>query len=384
MKGRLLIVDDETLKVVENDLIWGAKIPKLAEDKMWQKTITDIVGDMLNICPGDYVILWKRATKLEESVFIGVYRVISVPYIDITPLRFEADKGIQITNYPYRVSLEIAYNFINNITEYSFINDINIKNDIWTVIGKKVKGNSRASIPITNEIISIFIKKFINNNNEWSFNEVNTERYNINSENAIVLDLSNKYYTDSTINSLDASMLLEKYLNSYSLDYIPIVDINGEKCKYELGLYAIFNQEIRKRILNNNVTSILNNIIDENENIEWYANYLPYGLEGKEIDYMISTSIDGVNTSKIILIEFMKDKLDKDHIDRAILYSNWVNKVICKDSNLVETILISNKVDLNLKEYCNDLKKSNNIRRISAFSYKINLEELKLELEFSI
>ena len=367
MKGRLLVVDDETLKVVENDLIWGAKIPKLDKEKMWQKTVTDIVADMLNICPGDYVILWKRATKLGESIFRGIYRVISVPYIDITPLSFEINKGIQITNYPYRVSLEIAYDFVNSITEYSFINDINIKNDIWTVIGKKVKRNSRASIPITNEIISIFIKKFINNNSEWSFNEVNTERYNINSEKAIVLDLSNKYYIDSIINSLDPSMLLEKYLESYSLDYIPIVDKSGENFKYELGLYAIFNQEIRERILNNNITSIVNNIIDYNENIEWYANYLPYGLEGKEIDYMISISIDGVNTSKIILIEFMKDKLDKDHIDRAILYSNWVNKVICKDSNLVETILISNKVDLNLKEYCNDLKKSNNIRRISAF-----------------
>ncbi|WP_288221544.1 EVE domain-containing protein [uncultured Clostridium sp.] len=384
MKGRLLIVDDETLKVVKNDLIWGAKIPdKLNEYKTWQKTIIDIIGDMLNICPGDYVVLWKKATRIEENVFIGIYRVISLPYIDTTPLSFELEEGETITKYPYRVALEIAYNFINSITEYEFINDINIKNDIWTVIGKKVKGNSRASIPMTKEIISIFIKKFINNNSEWSFNESNIERY-MYPENSISLDLSNKYYINSTAETLEKSVLLENYLNSFSLEYIPLVDKNGERCKYELGLYAIFNEEITKGILNNEIPLILNNIIDNNEKIEWYANYLPYGLEGREIDYMISTSIDGENTSKVILIEFMKDNLDKDHIDRAILYSKWVNKVICKDSNLVETVLISNKVNTDFKEYCEKLKIDNNIRKISTFSYKINLEKLELKLEFSI
>lgn len=66
------------------------------------------------------------------------------------------------------------------------------------MIGKKVKGNGRASIPINKEIISIFIRKFINNNIDWSFNEYNPARIT-KPPNPIILDLSDNYYKTKKI-----------------------------------------------------------------------------------------------------------------------------------------------------------------------------------------
>ena len=49
IKGRIVTVDDKTIKILEDLNIWGAKLPK-----------KDDIQDMLNISIGDYVILWKK------------------------------------------------------------------------------------------------------------------------------------------------------------------------------------------------------------------------------------------------------------------------------------------------------------------------------------
>ena len=58
IKGRIVTVDDKTIKIVEDLNIWGAKLPK--KDDIQDGTFIDIMNDMLNISIGDYVILWKK------------------------------------------------------------------------------------------------------------------------------------------------------------------------------------------------------------------------------------------------------------------------------------------------------------------------------------
>ena len=71
-------------------------------------------------------------------------------------------------------------------------------------------------------------------------------------------------------------------------------------------LKGVFNQYISDKLTGNIVENSIDKIIYNNSSTKWYFNYLPYGLEGTEIDYMMALSVDGVNISTILVLEFMK------------------------------------------------------------------------------
>ena len=57
MKGRLLVVDENSLREVKENKIWGPRIPQLGGN--WDITIINIISDMMNFHIGDYVVLWE-------------------------------------------------------------------------------------------------------------------------------------------------------------------------------------------------------------------------------------------------------------------------------------------------------------------------------------
>lgn len=387
MKGRLLVVDDESLKIIKENKIWGPRIPELGEN--WDITIIDIVSDMLNFQIGDYVILWKtKSCVIDSSEFYGVYRVISKPYIDTQVLNSKDENPILMT--PFKIQLEEAYKFDNPIQEYDFINDINIKNDIWTIVGKKVKGKARASTPITEEIIQLFIKKFIDINNNWIYTAF-TKEVSIPSDKLLFIDLSKKLLKPD--NNLTIEQKKQNKINqakifkdTYNMDLVKLVTYDGSDLRCEKVLEGILNQHISNkstRGIKDNKDNIVDKLINKNESIKWYFNYLPYGLEGTEIDYMISLTVDGVNTSRILVLEFMKGTIDEDHIERAFLYSKWVNTALCDNSKLTEPIVISHKIPKKQKldyiyEVINKCKAKYDIEKFRIYNYVIENNELKL------
>lgn len=307
----------------------------------------------------------KDASKQTgESKFYGIYRAISDAYIDEEKFEFE-EQGK--SEYPFRIKLEKAYDFKEPINEYDLINDPNIKNDIWTIIGKKVraKGKGRASTPITDEIISIFIKKFIDLNENWRFIEYSGE--NIEVSNKIEFRLTKKEIT-------------EKFIENYNIEAIQLLDNDERKVRFELVLYGLFNQYINNELNGNNETDILEKLGIKGKCIKWYANYLPYGIEGTEIDFMISISEDGENTSEIKVIEFQRKEIDKDHLKRVCKYTNWVNKVLCKDSNIASAVLIGYDGKMKVKaEEIKEMKRIYNIKKMDVFSYFVEDEKLELK-----
>ena len=76
------------------------------------------------------------------------------------------------------------------------------------------------------------------------------------------------------------------------------------------------------------------------DKVIWYSNYLPYSIEQSEMDYVIFQSDDGICINKIFVIELQKNKVDKDHIQRCLIYSKWINETIAIGANVVQPILI--------------------------------------------
>ena len=306
MKARLFIVNNDTIKKTLKNMEVAAFVPEPNGKKLWNKTLLDIACDLMQVAIGDYIFLWESGS---ENIY-GVYRAVSKPF-------YKKDGDI---NTPFRIKIAEAYSFEKPINEYNIINNPHIKNKLWNIIGKKVAGKSRASSPITGEELQFLIQSLIAvNDNHYSYNPKFEE---IKVENELQFDFIKQY-------SNDVPKSLSKYV------YQPLCVLNGTEVQYEKALEGILNLYFR-----DNNKEILNQLSIDIDKVVWYANYLPYGLERSEIDYLIMESIDGVNISKINVIEFMSGIIDSDHIKRCLQYSKWIVNSLTNDNNIVRPILI--------------------------------------------
>ena len=117
----------------------------------------------------------------------------------------------------------------------------------------------------------------------------------------------------------------------------------------------------------------------DRKNVIWYANYLPYGLERSEIDYMVMESFDGTIINRINVIELMTGQLDIEHIKKCLKYSKWVVSSITNDKNIVRPIIICGEIP-NIKKpkkrseinkAIMDLPKSYGFEKIDIYTYSI-------------
>jgi hypothetical protein len=307
-KARLFVVNSNTRAFAEKTFIFSIYLPsykgqkngKATTRKEWNKTFSDILSDMLQTTPGDYAFLWQTSSKKDgcsNSIF-GVYRIVSDPFYDPSD-----------PEYPFKVKVEKAFDFRKPVEEYDILNDAYMKRDVWTIIGKKIAQKSRGSTPITPNETSFLIRKLI---------EINGKNYRFKTfskkqeipQNTFPLSLNLKDvsipYT-GTNGKLNPSTLglLAKGKNP--------------NFRYEKPLEGYFNILFRETN-----KEILSSIGIDWDKVIWYANYLPYSFEKSEIDYLIMESEDGVNVTQYDVIEFTKDTLDIDHIQRTLLYSKWI------------------------------------------------------------
>lgn len=310
MKGRIFVVDHTFMENVNDKMEIKAKLPPISGSRLFG-SLTSIIADMFQIQLGDYVFLWETKGNNPDSYIWGVYRVISNPF-------FDYDEPDYI-----KAKIELAYLFRNPITEYDILNDPYNKIDLWNIVGKKVADKSRASTPLSPYETEFLIQKLINENPDYKFYNRKTQKVKINNEIKINY---NKYENKEITN-----------YSSLKFNNISYINKNGT-VKYEKFMELLFNMIIRDS--NKSALSKININID---NIFWYANYLPYSIDKSEIDYLIMESSDNINIDKINLLEFQRNKLNEDHINKALLYSKWINSKLAKGSNLTRPIIICEK-----------------------------------------
>ena len=314
MKGRMFVVNEETLISTKNTLIASIITPQ-PTGVQWLKTISDIMADMLQIEIGDYIFLWETRSNTQKSRIHGVYRAISKPF-------YKCDNSDD--NAPFKIHIEKAYDFEFPLDEYDVLNCPYIKNPLWTIIGKKVAGKSRGTSPLSQDEIKALITLLIDKNPNYTF-------YNFNDENCIPvtnelkINLSNR---GNNANPSNLSALIPNNLNFLN---------NSGDVHYEKIIETLFNQELSNK--NKAFFSQLGINVDK---VIWFSNYLPYSIEQSEMDYVIIESDDKFSYSKIFVLEFMKGRIDDSHIIRNIMYSKWVNDTIALGTKIVQPILICN------------------------------------------
>lgn len=314
MKARLFVVNEQTFKKTMENMEVFVFVPEPKSNR-WNQVLLDIVCDLMQISIGDYIFLWESGAK---NIY-GVFRAVSKPFYKKTG-----------ANDIFRIKIAEAYSFDKPINEYDVINNPYMKNHLWNIIGKKVAGKSRATSPITGDEMEFLIQSLIAVNNNCFKYEPNYQVVDV--ENELAFDFTRQY--DGHI---------PRQIAEYKFSPISVLD--GVAVKYEKSLEGILNCCFRDK--NKKTISQLSINID---NVNWYANYLPYGLEGSEIDYMVMESVDGINTSRIDVIELMSGIIDVDHINRCLQYSKWVSSSLTNDNNIVRPILICGPKSITAKK----------------------------------
>ncbi len=314
MKGRLFVVNSDTIeKTIANKI--ASIITPQPKGNQWIKTMADIMADMLQIEIGDYIFLWETSGKKNKSRIYGVYRAISKPYYECTGGEDDA---------PFKIHIEEAYHFEQPIDEYEILNCPYTKNEMWTIVGKKVAGKSRGTSPLSPNEIKNLITLLIDKNPDYSFYEFDESH---------IVDVERPLEIKNVENGIHTSPGSLSNIHPNNISYV----VNGN-VRYEKVLETIFNQEMTNR--NKRFYGQLGIDVDK---VVWYSNYLPYSIEQSEMDYVVLQSDDGMCVNKIYVVEFQKGKIDEDHIRRCLLYSKWVNETLALGANIVHPILICNK-----------------------------------------
>lgn len=311
MKGRMFVVSSDTMLTTIDTQVASIITPKL-QGEQWVKTLADIMADMLQIEIGDYIFLWETSSRGHKSRIYGVYRAISKPYYECTNA---SDKA------PFKIHIEKAYDFETPLDEYDVLNCPYIKNEMWTIIGKKVAGKSRGTSPLSPDEIKNLILLLIAKNQTYQFYEFNPDHI-VNVPCPLKID-----YTKNGVPEKPSSL---SAIHPNNISYI-----NGGNVHYEKIIETIFNQEMSHK----NVDFFEQIGINVNK-VVWYSNYLPYSIEQSEMDYVVLQSDDGMCINKIFVIELQKGKIDEDHIQRCLLYSKWVNETLAIGASIVQPIVI--------------------------------------------
>lgn len=347
MKARLYIVDEHSyaLTVARNEITIKVPEPERRKGSQWKKTLVDIMSDLFQVEVGDYAFLWKTG-----GLIYGVYRIISRPYY--IP---NADNGAI-----FGLKIEIAYEFKSPIREYDVLNNPALKGCMWNVIGKKLAGKSRATTPLTKDEMQILIQMLSNVNSEFTFYQGVGER--------VIGKQLTVNMADDFIN-YEPTKLAELNIESITLR-------DGKNVKYEKGLELILNYFFREKSKKVNELGIYN------ENVIWFANYLPYGIERSEIDYIVQESIDGENITRVDVIELMKGSIDKDHVSRCIQYARWCIDSLFGGNNIIRPMLICgprSHIDSEMVEHIENEKNFQSVSTLDIYTYEMKEESIYFE-----
>ncbi len=347
MKGRMFFVNSETIEDVMKTNTVSVKTPQPHKKKknsngekkknpmQWVQTIADISADLLQTEIGDLVFLCETKKKVDgkKSCDIhGVYRIMSEPYYSCSGTNDE---------YPFKIAIEKAYDFENPIEEYDVLNNPYINNRLWNIIGKKISGKSRGSIPLLREEIVFLIQQLTAANNQCGYQYIPYDDKNIIKKGITPLKI--KY------GKLDNNSAKIDYLSDFhpnDLSYFKMGDQTIE-VRYEKVLEALFNQEMRQK-----KHRFFDAIGIDVDKVVWYGNYLVYSIDRCEMDYFVMESDDDDIPNKAFVIEFSKNGIDFDHLEKSFKYSKWVKENIFSGSFIVKPILIC------AKDYAETSKKS--------------------------
>lgn len=341
MKAHILITNKETLPVCRDRLFWGVGIPdaptnfqEWVDPKNSRKPYLKMLVDMLNVEIGDLVFLYER-----QVGFHGVYKVKSSLFFDTSKITNQ--DGLSVNEqWPLRILLDCVYFFPKPVNEDLLFSTPKYENIFWVWAYRKSQG-PRGCNTITPESAEALIELLVKvNGSDVKYN--NFEPYKPSQLEKVKFSFAKE----------NGRLALEDYLRGYVVSKITK------------------DKEFEK---------FLGNLDD----IEWYANNVPYHITQKNIDILIfHKNFKYTNAPlryKYSVIELKKDIVKPNDVSQLIRYAQWTSGRLANgEVEMIQPVLIG-------YDFSEDaIKKSKNAdfneRGIILVTYKA-LSEQKIKFD---
>lgn len=303
MKAHILITNNKTFPVCRDRLFWGIGVPNAPNNfKGWispknsRKPFLKMLVDMLNIDIGDLIFLYER-----QVGFHGVYKAKSPLFFD--PSKVSNQDGLFVDGqWPLRILLESVYYFPKPVNEDLLFSTPKYENIFWIWAYRKSQG-ARGCNTITPEaaeaIVELLVKVNGRDEKYTNFNPYKPQK------------LEEIQFSFAAKNG---RVVLEDYLRGYIVNEMTT------------------NKELEK-------------FLGKLDDIEWYANNVPYHITQKNIDILVfHKNFRYTNAPlryKYSVIELKKDKVKPDDVSQLIRYSQWaVGRLANGEVEMIQPILI--------------------------------------------
>lgn len=340
MKAHVLITNNETFPVCRDRLFWGIGTPNCPSVfEEWVSTANSrkpylkMLVDMMGISVGDLVFLYER-----QIGFHGIYKVTTPLFFDTTNVVNK--DGFSVGNqWPLRVRLNCVYYFPKPVPEDLLFSTPHYEKVFWIWAYRKSQG-ARGCNTITPEAAEALTELLVKMNDE-----------------------------DVKYNGFDPYIPLELKEVSF------LLEANGEKVALEDFLRGYILGCLRDG-------SDLESILGPKEDIEWYANNVPYHITQKNIDILVFHKNFKYTVVplryKYSVVELKKDKALPGDISQLIKYSQWVSGRLANgEVEMVQPILIAH-------DFSNEsIKKAKaaefNDKGLILLRYRVEDETIKFE-----
>ena len=306
MRAHILITDNKTFPVVRDNGFWGVGvkgIPSRYEDvikenlKNGKKPYFGMIADILGTRVGDIVFFYER-----QVGFHGIYRIVSKPFFDTTPI------GCVGSTWPLRLKVECINYFPLPVPEDLLFSSKEYESRCWAWFYRKIQG-ARGINTINPETAEVLVELLVKLNG-------------------------------NAIKKLES---MRNYPNKLTKEVtLPIGELskNGR-----VLLEDILRGWLIANIDNSNHNSI-REMLGPVEDIEWFANNVPYHVSGKSIDILIyhkNAKYTGYPLRyRYSVIELKREEAKSKDVSQLIEYSKWVaGRLAGGEVEMVQPILIA-------------------------------------------
>ena len=341
MRAHIFITDKNTFPVVRDNGFWGVGIKGIPSTfneliqenlKNSKKPYFAMIADILGTRIGDIVFLYER-----QVGFHGVYKIRSKPFFDTTPI------GCVDATWPIRVEIECLNYFPKPVPEDYLFSTREYESRFWGWFYRKIQG-PRGVNTLNPEGAEALIELLVKINGNAINKPKQIKPYPSKNKTKIWL-LLNK----------NGKVLLEDILRAW--------------------LIANIDDPARKD---------LREIFGPSEDLEWFANNVPYHISRKNIDILCfhkNIKYTGFPLRyKFSVVELKKDSADDKDVSQLIGYCKWVaGRLAGSEIETVQPILIAYNFNNRAKSKAKNSDFNN--RGIKFFRYEVVNNDIKFEEE---
>jgi len=239
---------------------------------MWEKTTADIFSDVLATRAGDLVFPWIIAGAGEQNIGFKYILTITGP-----PIFVEGDE------YPVKVPLsQEGWEFPNPLPEATAL-DLWDSRLLWNAIGKKSLRRGR-SLTHQTPMEDQRLLQLLNSINPSGPRKITLGKKSYGGT-PITINTSQTYWDQRLKEKLGS---LSPYNRLSALDLNGIPWRRGQSFIVEKALEAWIMENIDK----DPGKEFRENVLDASSKIEWFGNYLPFGVAGGNMDVVVTQSSD--------------------------------------------------------------------------------------------